>query len=118
MCAVADTPDESLVLGKDGAIANVVIFLAKAPASVHPDLKEAPKTPVVFDQVGCRFISLTQRPFASVSPCSALTRTVQLTTSTPIRWRITARIHRSAQRQDRPCRQSGSEGIAPAEGHV
>jgi plastocyanin len=56
VCAVADIPDESLVLGKDGTIANVVIFLAKAPASVHPDLKEAPKTPVMFDQVGCRFI--------------------------------------------------------------
>jgi plastocyanin len=56
VCAVADMPDESLVLGKDGGIANVVIFLNKAPAAVHPDLKAAPTAVVNFDQLGCKYI--------------------------------------------------------------
>lgn len=56
VCAVADMPDESLVLSKDGGVANVVIFLYKAPASIHPDLKNAPTTAVAFDQMGCKYV--------------------------------------------------------------
>lgn len=57
VCAAEDMPDESLVINKaNGGIANIVIYLAKAPAAVHPDHKDAPKDAVTFDQKNCRYL--------------------------------------------------------------
>jgi len=56
VCAVADIPDDSLVVNPtNNGIANVFIYLRKAPASIHPDHKAVPTTKVTFDQTGCRF---------------------------------------------------------------
>lgn len=57
VCAVADMPDETLVVnpGNNG-VANVFIFLRKAPADVHPSAKAAPTAKLTFDQAGCRYL--------------------------------------------------------------
>lgn len=55
VCAVADVPNEELVVNKDNkGIAHVFVYLAKAPAGAP---KSEPRTdPVVFDQKGCQFL--------------------------------------------------------------
>lgn len=57
VCAKEDLPDESLVVNPDNkGIANIFVYLRKAPKSIDPSLK-ASKTPeVVFDNKGCRYI--------------------------------------------------------------
>lgn len=56
ICAVnADIADPSLVVDKDGGIANVFIYLPKAPADIHPMLAPVPKQPVLQDQKDCVF---------------------------------------------------------------
>jgi hypothetical protein len=56
-CAVNGVPDESLVVNPENrGIANVCIYLRKAPAMIHPDLKESKEKEVVFDQKGCIFL--------------------------------------------------------------
>ncbi len=54
--ATAPILNDSLVIGKDGGIANVVVYLDKKPASIHPDLKEPAEKEVVFDNVNCVFV--------------------------------------------------------------
>lgn len=54
VCAKEGVPSERLVVGEGNGVANVVVYLSKAP-------KGAPKTPVptepaVFDQKGCQFL--------------------------------------------------------------
>ena len=57
VCAAEDVPDESLVVDiATGGIANVVVYLQKKPATVHPDLEKSQDAEVVFDQKGCRFL--------------------------------------------------------------
>lgn len=57
VCAAQDVPDESLVVDeKSGGIANVVVYLQKKPATVHPDLEKSKDAEVVFDQKGCQFL--------------------------------------------------------------
>ena len=57
VCAAQDVPDESLVVdAKSGGVANVVIYLQKKPAKVHPDLEKSKDAEVVFDQKGCQFL--------------------------------------------------------------
>ena len=57
VCAAQDVPDESLMVdAKSGGIANVVIYLQKKPAKVHPDLEKSKDAEVVFDQKGCQFL--------------------------------------------------------------
>ena len=57
VCAAQDVPDESLVVdAKTGGIANVVVYLQKKPAKVHPELAKSKAPTVVFDQKGCRFL--------------------------------------------------------------
>ena len=41
VCAAQDVPDESLVVDAKGGIANVVVYLQKKPAKVHPELEKA-----------------------------------------------------------------------------
>ena len=57
VCAAEDVPDESIVVDPStNALANVVVYLAKKPAKVHPDLMKSKEAEVVFDQKGCRFL--------------------------------------------------------------
>ncbi len=57
VCAVADMPDESLVINpENNGIANVFIYLRKAPAKIYPEAKAPPKDKIVFDQHGCRYV--------------------------------------------------------------
>lgn len=57
VCAAMDLPDESLVVSKDGGVANVFIYLPKAPVGAKK--AEASAEPVIFDQKNCRFIPHT-----------------------------------------------------------
>lgn len=57
VCAATDMPDDTLVVNPDNnGIANIFIYLRKAPAGVHPDAKQVPTNKVEFDQKGCRFL--------------------------------------------------------------
>ncbi len=47
--------DESVVVDKDGNLANVMIYLAKKPAEIHPDYEADAKSSVTLDNQGCRF---------------------------------------------------------------
>jgi plastocyanin len=54
VCAAVDVPDERLVLGEANGVANVFIYLAKAPKNGKK--LEVPGDPFFFDQKNCRFI--------------------------------------------------------------
>jgi hypothetical protein len=57
VCAAHNVPDESLVVDPaTQGVANVVVWLAKKPAKIHPDLVKPAKPLVDFDQKGCKFI--------------------------------------------------------------
>ena len=57
VCAAQDVPDESVVIDETTkGIANVAVYLRRAPSTIHPDLKPDPEVSVVYDQKGCRFI--------------------------------------------------------------
>lgn len=49
-CGTVDTQDQSLIIGANGGIANVVVTVEVAGATV-----KAPEKPVVLDQKTCRF---------------------------------------------------------------
>lgn len=56
VCAAEEVPDETVVINPESkGVANVVVYLRKAPADVHPDLKASAEKEVEFDQKGCRF---------------------------------------------------------------
>lgn len=56
VCAKTGVPDESVVVNPDNkGIANIVVYLRKAPGSIHPELKDVPSQAVVVDQLGCMF---------------------------------------------------------------
>ena len=60
VCAAQPVPDQSLVVDPDTkGIANIFLYMRRAPSSVHPESKDAPKEPVVFDQKNCVFIPHT-----------------------------------------------------------
>jgi hypothetical protein len=55
-CAAMDTYKDDLVIDADSkGLANVFIYLPKAPKSIHPDLKTPAPAVVIFDQKGCMF---------------------------------------------------------------
>ncbi len=54
VCAAVDVPDERLVLGESNGVANVFIYLAKAPKGGKELV--APEEPYMFDQKNCRFL--------------------------------------------------------------
>jgi hypothetical protein len=61
VCAAEDVPDERLVLAADGAVANVFVYLPKAPKGAKP--AEVLAEPFLFDQKTCRFL-----PHATIIP--------------------------------------------------
>lgn len=61
VCAAEDVPDERLMLAADGAVANVFVYLPKAPKGARP--AEIPAEPFLFDQKTCRFL-----PHATIIP--------------------------------------------------
>lgn len=56
VCAANGVPDDSLTVNPENhGIANICLYIRKAPKKIHPDLKASAESQVVFDQVGCRF---------------------------------------------------------------
>ncbi|REJ91686.1 MAG: hypothetical protein DWQ29_05550, partial [Planctomycetota bacterium] len=57
VCAVDGVPDQSLVVNPENmGIANICIYMRKAPDEIHPELEESDEKEVVFDQKGCQFV--------------------------------------------------------------
>ncbi len=49
-------PENRLIVdGKTKGIANIFVYLKKAPRKIHPSLKASKQKTVVFDQKNCRF---------------------------------------------------------------
>ncbi len=56
VCSVASIPNESLQVDPaTQGIANAVVFLAKTPKHIKPELASGEAEPAVFDQKGCQF---------------------------------------------------------------
>ena len=55
VCAAEAVPDQKYVVGEDGGIANIVVYLKEAPDDMPEDAATPPDEKVVFDQVGCVF---------------------------------------------------------------
>ena len=57
VCAANGVPDESLIVNSESkGIANICLYIRKAPKKIHPDLKESAEAEIVFDQKGCQFL--------------------------------------------------------------
>jgi plastocyanin len=57
VCAAADVFKEDLVIDPDSkGVANIFVYLLKAPKSIHPDLKNAEPKQLTLDQKGCVFM--------------------------------------------------------------
>lgn len=57
VCAAKDTYSEELVIDTASkGLANVFVYLAKAPKNVYPDAKKPEPATVIFDQKGCVFL--------------------------------------------------------------
>jgi len=57
-CGKHNLVDQTIVVGEDGALANVYVYLylkSKKTVEIHPDLKDVDSKPVVLDNKGCRF---------------------------------------------------------------
>jgi hypothetical protein len=54
ICVAQDTPDESVIVGDGGGLANVFVFAKKVPAGV--EVPPPTTEPAVMDQVNCRFV--------------------------------------------------------------
>jgi hypothetical protein len=57
VCSAEDIPDDSVLIDRESkGIANVVVWMVKKPAKIHPNLDKPQEMSVLFDQVNCRFI--------------------------------------------------------------
>lgn len=57
VCSKEEVPDESVIIDPaTKGIANVVIWLGKKPAKIHPSLTKSKDKEVVFDQRNCQFL--------------------------------------------------------------
>jgi hypothetical protein len=54
-CSAHDLREETVVVGPDGGLANVLLYLTKDPPAVHPDYEATAKTEVELDNTQCRF---------------------------------------------------------------
>jgi hypothetical protein len=96
VCAAVDIPDEKLVVSADGGVANVFVYLAKAPKGGKS--LDADAEPVIFDQKNCRFL-----PHALVVPTG---RTVKILSDDP----IAHNTHTYPQKND-----AVNSGVAPGD---
>jgi len=55
VCGKHNLVDETLLVGADGGIANVVVYVRTKGVMVHPDLAKAATATLVYDNKGCRF---------------------------------------------------------------
>jgi len=58
VCGKHNLVDEAIVVGEDGALANVFVYLylkRGKSVEIHPDLETADTDPIVVDNKGCRF---------------------------------------------------------------
>ncbi len=55
-CLPENIPNQRLVVGADGGIQNVFIYLQRVPGGVDPQYLAVPEEPVIFDQKSCTFL--------------------------------------------------------------
>ena len=57
VCAANEVPDETLLVNPENkGIANIFLYIRKAPKKIHPDLKKSAESEIVFDQKNCQFL--------------------------------------------------------------
>jgi hypothetical protein len=57
VCAAEEVPNEALIVDPTSkGIANVFVFMRKAPAGMPAELKSSEKKTIEFDQKGCRYL--------------------------------------------------------------
>ena len=56
VCSAEPVPNQTYVVGEDGGIANIIVYLKSAPDDMPEDAKTAPEEAVVLDQQGCVFV--------------------------------------------------------------
>jgi hypothetical protein len=57
VCAADGVPDQTIIVNPDNkGIANICVYMRKAPTKIHPDLAAPAESEVVFDQKGCMFL--------------------------------------------------------------
>jgi plastocyanin len=56
VCVREQIPDQRVIIGPDGGLANVFIFLPRKPAGTKEDVAAPPAQPVIFDQKTCTFL--------------------------------------------------------------
>lgn len=57
VCATRDHLAEDLIIDKDSrGLANVFVYLSKAPKQIHPELKEVPKEAVQIKTAECQYV--------------------------------------------------------------
>lgn len=54
VCAAQSVPNQRIVVGENGGVANVFVYLPKAPKGA--EVPPVPEEPAVFDQKGCLFL--------------------------------------------------------------
>lgn len=74
ICSVNGVPNESVIADANGGLANVFVYLKKAPAGVQ--IPPVPEEKIVFDQKGCIFI-----PHVFISRVG---QTINITNSDPV----------------------------------
>jgi plastocyanin len=54
-CSQLDIVDETLVVGPEGGIQNVMVWLVSKPKKIHPEVQRAAKEDITIHLQGCRF---------------------------------------------------------------
>ncbi len=55
LCSKHDVVDETVLVGEDGGLANVVVFVTTKNVKVNPEYESSAKDEAVLDNNGCRF---------------------------------------------------------------
>jgi plastocyanin len=55
VCGVKPLVEEVIVVGADGGLANIFVYVKTAGLKVHPDYEKTAKDKVTLDNAGCRF---------------------------------------------------------------
>ena len=55
-CAAVDVPNQAIVIGEDGGIANLFVYLKDTPDELPEEAGEVPSEPLLFDQQNCIFL--------------------------------------------------------------